>query len=522
VDKPNLSKQFRFHIGLVALSSLALGAAFQSVLSVGGFWQGFIAASLLIFLSGVAMYLLWRAAGAQRAIAWMMLAAFLLRLILSVFLAWGLPRFGYDEPPQRAGFVFFDSFRREGQAWTLSQSGDSLFKAFSDEFGTDQYGGMLTLSAAIYRTFSRDAFRPGLVAIVAAGAFSLSLPFLVTMLRKRFGLKIALWAGWIIALYPEGVLLGASQMREGFYILFICMLLWSAGQWIAKEKLNLAYLVGSLATVGLLMFSYRVAISALGFILIWIWFEWTSTQNRPVWRIIRWIGLAVVAVVIMIGLRGWLVEAALWDTLQTYRASGRIQFHLAGLVNWLHSPLIWAYGIIQPFFPAAVTHPAPWIWRVIAIFRASGWYLMLPLLVYALFRVWKLPSSANKQFLVIAIIFIWMWIGISSIRAGGGQWDNPRYRTIFLPVMAALGGWGIVYARETRDRWFTRVLLIEGIFLGFFTQWYLSRYYHLFGRLKMEVMILAILILSAVVILMGWLYDRNRPPWNLTEGEEST
>ena len=209
MEKPRLSKIFGIHIGLIALVSLALGTAFQLVLSMGGFWLGFITSSLLIFLSGVAMYLLWRAAGAQRAIAWMMLAAFLLRLILSVFLAWGLPRFGYDEPPQRAGFVFFDAFRREGQAWTLSQSGDSLFKAFSDEFGTDQYGGMLTLSAAIYRYFSRDAFRPGLVSIVGAGAFSLSLPFLVAMLRRFFNLKMALWAGWIMALSPEGVLLGA-------------------------------------------------------------------------------------------------------------------------------------------------------------------------------------------------------------------------------------------------------------------------------------------------------------------------
>lgn len=516
------SRKSILNIGIIALGSLVLGATFQLILSVGGFWQGFIAASLLIFLCGVAMYFLWRAAGAQRAIAWMMLMAFVLRLAVGVFLAWGLPRFGYDEPTQQAGFVFFDAFRRESQAWTLSQSGDSLLNAFGDEFGTDQYGGMLTLSGAIYRVFSSDAFRPGLVSIVVAAAISFSIPFVFALLRRYFGVKIALCAGWIMVLYPESVLLGASQMRETFYILFISMLFWSAGLWIARKRLNLAYFVAFVSTVGLLMFSYRVAISALGLTMIWLWLEWTSNKHQRSWHIIRWITLVLVAVVVLLGLRGWLIDAAQWDTLQTYRHSGRIQFHLEGLPNWLHSPLIWSYGVLQPVLPAAVAHPAPWIWRGIAIFRSFGWYAMLPLLVYSLFRIWKLPLSSKKRLLVVSLFFMWLWIWIASIRAGGDQWDNPRYRTIYLPLMAALGGWGIVFARDTRDRWLGRGLLIEGIFLGFFTQWYFSRYYSFFARLTLEMMILVILGLSAGIILVGWLYDRKHPSRMLTEDKEST
>ena len=513
--KSLISRKSWFHIGIIALVSLALGVPFQLILNSGGFWQGFTAASVLFFLCGAAMYLLWRRAGTQRAIGWMMLTAFFVRIVLGIFLAWGLPMFGYDEPVQRAGFVFFDAFRRESQAWTLSQSGDPLLRAFSDEFGTDQYGGMLTLSAAIYRYLSSDAFRPGLVLIVVAGAFSLSIPFLVALLRRWFDMRIGIIAGWFLALYPEGVLLGASQMREAFFILSICMLLWFAGKWLANEKHSHIIFVGFISIIGLMVFSFRVAISAFGFTLMWMWFEWTSNKTQKTWRVIWWIVLVFVTLIVLLGLRGWLLEVAQWDTLQTLRASGRLQFHLADIAYWLRSPLIWAYGILQPFLPAAVVHPAPWIWRGIAIFRAFGWYAMLPLLIYGIFRILKLPYSSKKRFLVIALCFIWIWIGISTIRAGGGQWDNPRYRTIFLPLMAILGGWGLVYARETRDRWFTRIFLIEGIFLGFFTQWYVSRYYHIFGRLRLEVMILAIVLLSVIVIFFGCLYDRKYPFINM-------
>jgi hypothetical protein len=73
----------------------------------------------------------------------MMVTAFILRLAFGVFLAWGLPQFGYEEPTQQAGFVFFDAFRRDGSAWDLAQSGDPLSIAFSDEYSSDQHGGLL-------------------------------------------------------------------------------------------------------------------------------------------------------------------------------------------------------------------------------------------------------------------------------------------------------------------------------------------------------------------------------------------
>ena len=54
----------------------------------------------------------------QKALAWMVAVAFILRLAVSVTLYVALPVDGYDEPDDNAGFVFTDAHRRDNQAWT--------------------------------------------------------------------------------------------------------------------------------------------------------------------------------------------------------------------------------------------------------------------------------------------------------------------------------------------------------------------------------------------------------------------
>ncbi len=103
-----------------------------------------------------------------------------------------------------------------------------------------------------------------------------------------------------------------------------------------------------------------------------------------------------------------------------------------------------------------------------------------------------------------------VWILISSARAGGDQWDNPRYRTIFIPWMALLAGWAIHWALERRDWWLARWLVVEMIFLGYFTNWYFSRYFNLWKRLPFWEMVLWIVIWSAIVLGSGWLWDLGR------------
>jgi len=504
---------------VIAGASLTLGSLIQSILGRENFWSGLFASTLLLFLVGTALWFAWRRAGSGKALGWMMLAAFFLRLVLGVFLSWGLPRFGYDEKPQQTGFVFDDAYRRDASAWVLAQSGESLMQAFSKEYEADQYGGMLALSALVYRTLSPDAYRPWLVVILAAGALTFSLPFLLNAVACRFSQRTVLWTGWIFVFYPEGILLGASQMREPFYILFLTVIFWAGVNWVARRKIKLSIATFIFSATGFFLFSYRVALSILGVMLLWVWFEESRRIKQPWLRAVGWavVGLSMAAILIVFWV--WVGSVVNWDTLVTIRLSGMIQFQLEGIPEGFHLPLVTLYGLFQPILPAALAAPAPWIWRSLGIFRALGWYGIMPLLVYVLIRMWK-SSKQKKHVLILMACVVCAWLLITSMRAGGDQWDNPRYRTIFLPWIALLSGWGIQFSRETKDRWLLRILIIEGIFLAFFTEWYVSRYWSDIPRLDLPVMVLLILILSLAVTVGGILWDRKHPNTTLTAREE--
>lgn len=503
-------KQTLIPLTLILAASLAAGLCFQILLQVGHFWNGFFASALLTLLIGLVLYAAWRAAGRGKALAWMIFMAFSLRFALGVFLAWGLPRFGYPEPPQQAGFVFEDAFRRENNAWDLAQSGAPVFEAFNDAYETDQYGGMLALSALVYRILSPDAFRPALISIIAAGAMALSVPILTAAFQGRFSQKTVLWAGWILAFYPEGILLGSAQMREPIFILFFTFMIWAVGNLLDQKRPRLSLLVLSLSAAALVAFSFRVALPVTGVLLLWVWVDLSGRLKKPWLKAAGWGLILLSALAALWFMRYWVDAVLHWDTLQTVRRSGMVQFILTSLPDWADFPFVLVYGFFQPVLPAAVAAPAPWIWRSLGIFRALGWYALLPLLAYAAVRSWRLEPSRKRRWLVLMACLVWAWVVIASARAGGDQWDNPRYRTIFLPWMALIGGWAIHSAYHTRDAWLSRLLGVEGVFLAVITAWYLGRYNTAVPRFGFGVMVAVIIVLSGLVIGLGWLQDRKR------------
>lgn len=516
-----VSKKHILHLGIIAGVSMILGAILQALMMVGHFISGFLAGSLLIFMVGCLLYFTWIAASRGRVLAWMLVLAFLIRLVYGAFLSWGLPQFGHDTFPQQTGFVFEDPYRRERHAWALANSDDPLAQAFGDVYETDQYGGLLAMSAFVYRYVSPDAFRPYLISILSAGAMAMSVSFLVSALKRRFDPKVVFWAGWILAFYPEGILLGSSQMREPFIILFFTILYWAATHWLERTRLKLAVPALILSAFFLLMFSIRVGGLLIGSIFSLIWVVDSPKLKQPWMRILGWALFFLALGITFWVVRDWFGEVLHWDALQTVRRSGRIQFQLSELPELLHFPFIFVYGLLQPVLPAAIAAPAPWIWHSLGIFRALGWYMLLPCLIYAFLRVWRVKPSADRRWVLVMIIIVWVGAFIASARAGGDQWDNPRYRTVFLPWMASMASWGLYYARHSKDRWLVRILAIEGVFLAFFTQWYLSRYYRFMARLELWQMVGVILVLSLFIVVGGWLRDRKQAGHRLTDDAES-
>jgi drug/metabolite transporter (DMT)-like permease len=98
----------------------------------------------------------------------------------------------------------------------------------------------------------------------------------------------------------------------------------------------------------------------------------------------------------------------------------------------------------------------------------------------------------------------------SALRAGGDQWDNPRYRAIFILWFALLAAWGWCNAREKHDPWLWRWVGVEVVFLGFFMAWYYIRYYSGLPHMSFFSMVGWIIGLSVLVILGGWLWDRRK------------
>jgi hypothetical protein len=483
--------------------SLAAGVAY---FSPGNFGSAFTAAGSMMLLSTGSLYLVWRWAGGGKVLTWIAILTFVLRLVLGIFMEEALPVAGYDQPEQRAGYMFLDAWTRDTDAWKLAESGEPLWAAFQNEIVTDQYGGLLAVSALVYRTFSPDAHRPLLIVILSAWAAVLGGLVFFRGVKYRWGAGVAVPAAWILALYPESIVLGSSQMREPFLIAFSALVFWGVLEWGNSWRKSAAAM--ALGAAGLVLFSSRAAFPVLGMLLIWFCLERIPTIGNPGKRRLAWVALGVLGVVsIYLGWRE-MTRMMDWDMLQTIKNSGMLQKRLAEIGEGLLIPFITLYGVVRPILPAVVTDPdtIP-LWRIVWFFRALGWYALAPLLVYGFFQTWRIKEVLERRLWICLGAFTWVWVLLSSARAGGDQTDNPRYRTILLIWMALLAGWAWYNSRTTRDPWLLRWLAVEGIFLVLSTLWYAGRNLHIGPSLPFWLVLGLIGLLSAAVLVGGWIHD---------------
>ena len=431
--------------------------------------------------------------------------AFFLRLLLGIVLFLTLPAFGYDEPYNNNGYLYLDAYRRDSDAWQLAQSGAPIATAFQNEFSTDQYGGLLSLSAIIYRYFSPDAHRPLLMLIITSFFSALGIPFLWDGIRRRWDEKTANISVWILALYPESIILGASQMREPILIGLSAIAFWGVTAWNSHRKQSLLSIgLSLLLMVGI---SSKAAAAIGVTIIIWLWIDNSVDTAKDSVKVITWMVLGALLIGGVFLGWSWLRDSSRYDLYLMESASGRIQWELELIGERFRVPFIVSYGLAQPVLPAAIVYPGLPITRAVAIFRATGWYLLVPLMLSGFILIWKKTESTKRRVLLFFFLIIAIWTIVSSARAGGDQWDNPRYRSIFLVWMAFTAAWGFIRTLKHHSFWLWRLLLLEVIYMGFFIQWYLSRYYDLFKRMDFWPMIQLLLIIGAVIIFGGFIFD---------------
>ena len=502
-------------------SSLLLGLLL-SLLGPGSWWIGWLAYFIILDLGLLALSALWRSAGAACGLAWMLGLALVLRLGIGIFFSYVLPVNGDNNEANRAGYIYRDAYTYDTQAWDLAASGDPLWKAFERSSGIEeQYGGLTFTLGLTYRLLSPDAHRPWLTILLSALMGALGVALAWKGARQVWGAGAALVLSWILALYPESLFSGASQIREPYLLLFIAMLLWAASILQADRQRN-AWIWLAGGTVGLFLFSPAVAFAALVVLGIWFWLARREVH-------IRWWWVAGVAAVILLAgllfsqivagtlrvpggplanLVNWLKLSMNFGAYVTTQNSGWLQTIFQALPDPLHLPFIVAYGIAQPVLPAAIADPGVWPVRLIGILRGLGWYALLPFLLYCLRPIWKTADRRARLAWFWLWLAVWFWIILASARAGGDQWDNPRYRVILLMFQAALAAYALLWARQNHDRWLGRVLAVEGIFLLFFGYWYIARYTHWqAGQVHIFVIFALIAVFGGLILVGGWLWD---------------
>jgi hypothetical protein len=518
----------------ILIALILLGGAVLATLDGDGQWlRGWFAYVLLLGIGVSALAGAHRLVNADRAAMGAAAAAFLVRLVAGILLTSLLPAFGYpDNPVHQAGYVFYDAYQRDRAAWDLADSDTSLGTAFQGEYASDQYGGMLALSAAIYRSLSPDLHRPELILILTATFGALAVLFGWRATQDWFGDSTARPTAWILALYPETVLLGSSQMREVVIIAGVALAFYGLTDLQDGQIRRWRWL--ALAVLLLFFISPPAALTTL----VFIFGLWALAPDRTSsWRQFGVFGgvliLGMVVVIVIFSQYPSLQRAGPWRVLlewfqynfefqshQLERASGWIQKLFDETGQALEPLIVLVYGVARPVLPAALVVPGNGVMRVIGILRSAGWYALAPLLLYSFWLALhprRYPRGAQILWLSIGI---WTSILVAALIAGGDQWDNPRYRTWLIVWAALLGAWGWWQARKQQDPWLGRILIIEGLFILLFTEWYISRYYKWFERLNFWVMVGTIVGFSGLVLLLGWWRDRKTGPISSNAPEE--
>lgn len=512
---------------LILLSSLVLGAGL-SALQPGNFFIGWILFTVLLLITQYVIRSISLRTSSRLTI--ILYLAFLLRLALGAALYLALPLQPGPADDHRNGYIYTDAYRRDTQAWELSQSNQPIWESFNKTHYSDQYGGLLAILTASHRYLSPDARRPLIPILLAALTAALGIPFLWKFASQLWGGRVASIAVGIYALYPESILLGSSQMREPFLMTFMAMALWGFVSWQTAGRAGddvspyrdqrSAMFWLTLGFLGMLLISPAIALLTLVLLA-----GWTFVQREH--GRVSWTALLVTGMVFIAGLYllAWGLEreqpfgsspvgivmnfardAVKWDTYQLVRGSGWVQKLFSEMPEGLHPLFVMIYGLCQPVLPAAFVEPTTPTLRLLGIFRALGWYALVPLLFYAPFAATRSEVGEKRRLWYWLIALAWTWCIVAALRGGADQWDNPRYRAILIVIQSCVAA----LAWVNRDRWLTRWILVEVVFLVFFTQWYASRYYHLGGQIPFGVMVAVIVVFAVIILGGGWWRERRK------------
>jgi 4-amino-4-deoxy-L-arabinose transferase-like glycosyltransferase len=420
-----------------------------------------------------------------------------------------LREWGYRSAEELGGFLSTDAFNATNTAWTNSQQGFSAVSTFHPDNG-DNTGGITFLAVVVFRLFSPDHQRPMLLGLLASAFSSLAVLFIYLIGESLFSVRVARAAGVVAALFPEAVLIGSSHLQQGYLATFLAVMIWGlVGIFVTRRDgppggshYRLGWRSGlGFAVAGLLLSTFvSTQFGLLGLAVAVVLALWLSDPRRRlgqiVW-IVSGIGVLVLVVLFFLGqadvvpyqfnllLRQWrFLFGEAWLEYNRMRATGSGSDLFMQLLSQLprSTALLVAglWGLLQPMLPAAIGYRSPspagsGIAQILGILRGAGWYLLLPFLLYGFLASLRVLGRRRAE-TGFALLF-WAIALISSYRALGDQWDNPRYRLFALAPMALTVGWAYWHWRESQSPWLARVQVPYWVAVAAMTAWYLGRYW---------------------------------------------
>jgi hypothetical protein len=523
---------------LIGGSGMVLGLAFLLASLSNRFqtvegWHNFL---LALGFAGLFLWGGWRLLRGESPPPWLgglLIGAAVFRLALGALWFGSLPTVGFGSPAERSGYVMADAYNRDRAAWRAANSERPLVKLITGRVyrKVDQYGGLLFLSAAYYRVLDGNTHRPLLMVVLTAAFSALAVIFVWGMGKIAFGETVANLAAWLMALYPEAVLLGSSQMREAFLIPLVALSLYGLLRWQHDHQWQGAVF----CAVGLLL-TYPFSPPSTALLLFTLMSVLAIGGDGRLLRRKRvWVAILVVIVLIALGIwYSWagfapqkynnpLSLAAWWFKisagLQTHLSiqdSGWMQKVARPLPEWARFTLMTLYGVSRPLLPAAlIAQSASPFWQAIAIWRAVGWTLLVPFLLAAPLLAMRRSSGIepSERRLVLGFsLAVWVGILVASMRGGADLWDNPRYRAMLAAPQVLLAAWAWVCYRQRQQTWIKHLAIALGIILLWFVPWYLRRYTAFYWPLSDFFLTLSLGLTSAILYsgLVWWLKRRRR------------
>jgi hypothetical protein len=532
--------------GLGLLTTALLAATQCSILGIDGwtrpeiYWATFLSFLFPVLLAfGLIawtnrIFLPGEQGGAGRKLAWLALA---LRLLFLVVVPLAMMSWGYASDVNRSGMVELDSTNAAHTAWLRSTENSSALTAWKVGEG-DNTGGLSVLGVLMFRLFSPDLERTLLLGILAAAVSSLTVVVVYRLADLLFTRKIARLAAFLVAVYPEAILLGTGHQQQAYLALFLGVgFLAIAALMTNRPSEELLFPRPSRRTAWLLLAGSILLsffLSSSNFLpacLVWLCMVlWMSDLRSRVGKVF-WIGsAAVLAVLLVLRVLGALdVILRRWDPLlqgyQYFNSYAWLEFEkmsAAGGGDFFQKIILSMdrstgfvvaafYGLLQPILPAAIGHRLDintgFFWSLLGIWRGLGWFTVLPVAIYATGKA--VGGLLRRPMAGLMAIVFWAVAWISSYRALGDLWDNPRYRLFALIPFALLAAWGWVQAEETSDTWLARIAIPFTVLTVSLTVWYFIR-----ESVPMIPALGVILGLTAGAFLLACIFLRRkeRPP----------